>query len=466
MQDGTAQLRIRRLSNFAANGLPVGFEYFTINKNIRTGSLPLLGGLYSRELYADLWSWIQEQPGYLITETEWQSKSQANNGNVPFYSSGDGSTTFRVPSLKCWVKSGSEITEVGSYLEVGLPNIEGSFGVDINSTGSISGAFYVKGSARGAGGTSPNNSKAFFDASRSNSIYGNSDEVTPESIVGLYCVIAFSTISNTGNLDVQTLYNKIIELENKLENADSTPTGTILALLDDEVPEGYLPAEGAAISRTTYADLFNIIGTTETVIDPLESKKQGRTIYLLPANSTFTKPKEEAPEGYVNVWNGIVWKLIEDNRGKEYWLPEDVYNTPARVMKDLEPLPENTIFTPPEQTEEEKKNEKANSFRGNLRNIAVNAMMATLAGNGIENAKVEYQTELQSVEDEVAILVPDVFPLWDGNSVEYKKGDRVTYNNVLYKVITAHTSQESWKPDVSPSLFAKVISQIGEEIPE
>lgn len=208
------------------------------------------------------------------------------------------------------------------------------------------------------------------------------------------------------------------------------------------------------------------LGTTETMIDPLESKKQGRTIYLLPANSTFTKPKEEAPEGYVNVWNGIVWKLIEDNRGKEYWLPEDVYDTPARVMEDLGAFPNGAVFTAPEQSHEEKNKEKAMGVRSKLKNIAINAMMATLAGNGVENAKVEYQVELQSVDDEIAVIVPDVFPLWDGNSVEYKLGDRVTYNNILYKVITAHTPQETWKPDVSHSLFAKVISQIGEEIPE
>lgn len=263
MQDGTAQLRIRRLSNFAANGLPVGFEYFTINKNIRTGSLPLLGGLYSRELYADLWSWVQEQPGYLITETEWQAKSQANNGNVPFYSSGDGSTTFRVPSLKCWIKSGSEITEVGSYLAAGLSNITGYVRIPRDVDNEDGGLYFsnIGSTWASAGAGNHNWGQLNIDASRSNSIYGNSDEVTPESVVGLYCVIAFSTISNIGNLDVQTLYNKVIELENKLENADSTPTGTILALLDDEVPEGYLPAEGAAISRTTYADLFNIIGT-------------------------------------------------------------------------------------------------------------------------------------------------------------------------------------------------------------
>ena len=268
MQDGTAQGRIRRLSNFANNnGLPVGFEYFTINKNIRTGSLPLLGGLYSRELYADLWSWIQEQPGYLISETEWQAKSQANNGNVPFYSEGDGTSTFRVPSLKCWVKGANGIEEVGSYLEAGLPNIQGHINIEIGDFAAKSGALFIQ---RYTGKVSSTQATEIsgaeyqniaFDASKSNPIYGKSEEVQPESIVGLYCVIAFSTITNTGNLDVQTLYNKVIELESKLENSDAIPVGTILALLDDEVPEGYLPTEGAEISRTTYADLFNIIGT-------------------------------------------------------------------------------------------------------------------------------------------------------------------------------------------------------------
>ena len=207
------------------------------------------------------------------------------------------------------------------------------------------------------------------------------------------------------------------------------------------------------------------ISTETALLDPLETKKAGKNIYLLPANATFVEPKE-VEDSYVNVWDGRLWKRTEDNRGKEYWLPEDVYGAPARIMKELGPFPEGAIFTAPEQPEEEKKSEKANSFKSNLRNIAINAMMAILAGNSVENVKAEYQTELQSVDDEIAAIVPDVFPLWNGNSVEYKLGDRVTYNNVLYKVITAHTSQETWKPDVSPSLFAKVISQIGEEIPE
>ena len=31
------------------------------------------------------------------------------------------------------------------------------------------------------------------------------------------------------------------------------------------------------------------------------------------------------------------------------------------------------------------------------------------------------------------------------------------HGGVLYKVLQAHTSQETWKPDASPSLFAKVL---------
>ena len=106
--------------------LPVGYEYFTFNPSIPQGSLPLFGGEYSRSTYSDLWAWVQTQTGYLKTEAQWQALSTANAGNVPYYSDGDGSTTFRVPSLKCWVRGANgTVTEVGSYLEAGLPNITG-----------------------------------------------------------------------------------------------------------------------------------------------------------------------------------------------------------------------------------------------------------------------------------------------------------------------------------------------------
>lgn len=99
------------------------------------------------------------------------------------------------------------------------------------------------------------------------------------------------------------------------------------------------------------------IGTEEALLDPLETEQQGKNIYLLPTNATFTEPSK-AQEGYVNVWNGKAWEQVEDNRGVEYWLPEDIYGTPAHVMKELGPLPEGATLTPPEQTLKEAKADK------------------------------------------------------------------------------------------------------------
>lgn len=193
--------------------VPIGFEYFSVNPNIPQGSLPLFGGEYSRETYADLWAWVQEQTGYWISEGEWQTLSTSNNGNVPFYSSGDGSTTFRVPSLKCWVKGANgTVTEVGSYKAAGLPNITGvvteTMGGSEPKFKSPSGAFAGITSVAYYSQTTNNNSSSRWDgvnfnASRSSSIYGNSATVQPESIVGMWLVKAYGTVEDTGTIDEQ-----------------------------------------------------------------------------------------------------------------------------------------------------------------------------------------------------------------------------------------------------------------------
>jgi phage-related tail fiber protein len=46
-----------------------------------------------------------------------------------------------------------------------------------------------------------------------------------------------------------------------------TPSGTVIWFAANAAPTGYLKANGAAVSRTTYADLFAAIGTTFGVGD-------------------------------------------------------------------------------------------------------------------------------------------------------------------------------------------------------
>ena len=108
----------------------------------------------------------------------------------------------------------------------------------------------------------------------------------------------------------------------------------------------------------------------EAFLDPLETEQQGRAVYLLPADSTFTAPLD-AKEGYAVCWNGTAWEYVEDHRqkrdgggvpiegtGTAYWLPEDTWMSSARYMKGLGPLPEGAVTVKPEKSLEELKADK------------------------------------------------------------------------------------------------------------
>lgn len=63
--------------------------------------------------------------------------------------------------------------------------------------------------------------------------------------------------------------------------------------------------------------------------------------------------------------------------------------------------------------------------------------------------------------DEQALQVQNVFPIWQAD-VQYIVGQKVVYNDILFKVITQHKSQADWTPPAAPSLFARVLVGQGE----
>lgn len=71
----------------------------------------------------------------------------------------------------------------------------------------------------------------------------------------------------------------------------------------------------------------------------------------------------------------------------------------------------------------------------------------------------------EKATDEQALAVPVLYPVWR-SGVNYAVGIRVLYNGILYKVLTAHTSQDDWTPDAAPSLFAKVLIPDETVVPE
>lgn len=81
--------------------------------------------------------------------------------------------------------------------------------------------------------------------------------------------------------------------------------------------------------------------------------------------------------------------------------------------------------------------------------------------DAITLAKIQART----VDDETAVLVPNLFDIWS-DSKHYEKDERVTYNGTLYKCLQAHDAQADWTPTDAPSLWAKVLPGQSGEIGE
>ena len=71
-----------------------------------------------------------------------------------------------------------------------------------------------------------------------------------------------------------------------------------------------------------------------------------------------------------------------------------------------------------------------------------------------------------ALDDDAAIECAEFYPKWHTDTA-YDVGIRVRdpNDNFLYKCLQAHTSQDSWTPAVSPSLWAKVIAADEGEAP-
>ena len=149
--------------------VPSGTIIQFAGKTIPDGYLSCNGALVSRTQFADLFAAIG---------TTWGT--------------GDGKTTFKLPNMHHRFLEGTTTTsEVGTYVEAGLPNITGEFPNNDNEYEKYySGAFSI-GSVRLSGYSDAGDSTGqtgLFRASRSSSTYGSSTTVQPSSVRSLFCI--------------------------------------------------------------------------------------------------------------------------------------------------------------------------------------------------------------------------------------------------------------------------------------
>lgn len=77
----------------------------------------------------------------------------------------------------------------------------------------------------------------------------------------------------------------------------------------------------------------------------------------------------------------------------------------------------------------------------------------------VQEMMVRQQINTLTVDDATALRMIEYYPEW-ATGTAYKVGDKVVYNGELYKVLQAHTSQETWLPGTgTESIYTRIDEQ-------
>lgn len=131
--------------------------------------------------------------------------------------------------------------------------------------------------------------------------------------------------------------------------------------------------------------------------DPVRSRIEGREVYLLPANATFTEPPAKRT-GYTAVWNGSGWTEVEDHRGAQYWPKGTTFNSAPMEMKELGPLPDGASLTRPDQTDEEKAAEEERRKEAEAEAARVPDLEAAVAELGMTSASDKEESDAAALD--------------------------------------------------------------------
>ena len=163
---GTNTDQIASCAFVSQNSIPVGTIIAVAYTGVPEGYMHCNGAEVSRTTYADLFSKIGT-----------------------YYGAGDGSTTFNLPNTVARFLEGG--VGAGTYYEAGLPNITGQYYAVVGGGITVNGAFtgsWADSAGQSSGGGGYSRVHLVVDASKSNSIYGNSYTVQPPALTVIYCI--------------------------------------------------------------------------------------------------------------------------------------------------------------------------------------------------------------------------------------------------------------------------------------
>jgi hypothetical protein len=75
-----------------------------------------------------------------------------------------------------------------------------------------------------------------------------------------------------------------------------------------------------------------------------------------------------------------------------------------------------------------------------------------LSESEVSRMLIAEQINTLTVDDNTALRMREFYPTWE-SGMAYSVGFKVQYNERLYRVVQAHTSQDGWTPESVPALY-------------
>ena len=190
-------------------------------------------------------------------------------------------------------------------------------------------------------------------------------------------------------------------------------------------------------------ETFEYAGTREATV-----LSNGREVTEAAFTTTVAVP--EVAEGYAARWTGTEWEVLEDHRqhydetgvkqgGTAYWLPDegDNWQSDARYMTELGPLPEGAVTEKPEQTLEDVKAEKLDALKSDFEAAMADSTLSITSSVGFAiNANT-------TASDNIAKLITYM----EGTgveSVEFMAFDNTTHAVTVDELKTMQIELAAW----------------------
>ena len=282
------------------------------------GSLIQGGGIYSA-FVTYIAGLVSTYPDLFTTEADWQT-AVTTYGVCGKFVYDSTNNTVRLPKITGILEGTTDVTALGDLVEAGLPNITGSWTPQIITADSqtrASGAFSATyhGLANMSSGAGWQKQNLYFNASSSNSIYGNSLTVQPQTIKCYYYIV----IATSTKTDIEVDIDEVVTDLNGKADVDLTNVNN----------NGTSRGAGWAMPSSTYIDLT--LGASGTN-------------YTAPANGYYAIRMTSTGAQFISMFNnnngaqsyqvlpGSGWEAGTHIEAKKGQIISIAYNCPTKNM--------------------------------------------------------------------------------------------------------------------------------------